>query len=120
MILVGAQNKTLFKKNMEAKLRQRVLLCINLTSCGLCHSLWDLSKGFNRLGCSGIRLDVFSCSILDLALLHRKSPLQYSYFLYLKVSAHDGSEVTELHIKTYFVAQILILSMQIQNYNFEQ
>lgn len=48
-----------------------VLCCIHLTSCGVCHSLWDLAKGFDRLGHSGVCLDVFSCSILDLALLHR-------------------------------------------------
>lgn len=36
-----------------------------------CHSLWDVSKGLQRLGCGRVRLDVFPRSVLDLTLLHK-------------------------------------------------
>lgn len=48
------------------------MLYIMFTGCHVCHSLWDLSKGFNSLSCSGVRLDVLSRCVLDLALLQSK------------------------------------------------
>lgn len=67
----GGSRKQKGSRLSASKCFCRVLCCIHLTSCGVCHSLWDLAKGFDRLGHSGVCLDVFSCSVLDLALLHR-------------------------------------------------
>ncbi len=50
-------------------------LWIKFTACYMCDSLWDLSEGFDRLGCSVVRLDVLSCCVLDLALLQSKKSI---------------------------------------------
>lgn len=42
----------------------------------MCRSLWNVSKGFHRLGHGSVGLDVLPCCVLDLALLQSKKLLK--------------------------------------------
>lgn len=65
---------TLFWSNYEDKCAAEsyCMFCKQFIVFQTCHSLWDLSKSFNRLSCSGVLLDVFSCCVLHLTFLHSK------------------------------------------------